>query len=646
MKPFVFGLPRVAWIALLAVICVAIYLPSLHGGFLFDDIPTLLQNPALRAADSESRSWLAIALSTNTGMLRRPISMLSFGANVALFGMSPFAFKAVNLAIHLLNGLLVFALARILAAQWLGSGYDLNRRASEIALFAASAWLLHPLNLSDVAYVVQRMNALSALFTLAGLLCYSQARTHAPEGERNLAQGLLGLCLFGVLAVFCKENGALIFAYAFVIEWLAFGFKAPETERRIIRGFFWLVLGAPLAFAALFLATHPDWLINSYSARDFTLVERILTEARVIWHYVLWIIVPNPAWMGIYHDDITVSTSLLSPPTSLVSVIALLGVAASAFTLRKRHPAYTFSVAWFLVGHSMESTVLPLEIVFEHRNYLPMAGLLIGVACLAANWARKPNHLRVVAVAGALFVGICAVLTAVRARDWADPLHLALADVDHHPDSARCQYEAGRAIIINGEQHGHREAANAEALPYFDRATVLDPNDLHGLIESLVIRAGKAPANPAQISELRTRLARTTTYTRANPFLDFLVTASSGGLAISPTDIASLVEAAMANSHLPPKVRAMVLNNYGGYQFNVAHDHQAAISLTLAASSEEPTNPYFPLNLSKIAIAIGDREKAIEYLAKASELDAAQVHANGIAQARSQIDAMGKPATP
>ncbi len=618
---------------------VLVYLPAVHGGFVFDDFPVIVNNPALRAAANGSGDWLTIALSSDTGPLRRPLSMLSLGLNAAMFGMSPVAFKAANLAIHLLTALLLFAFARCVTAQRLGVSAS-ARLATYPALFAAVVWMLHPLNLSSVAYVVQRMNELASLFTLAGLLCYARARRRSVTGESTVVRALGGLCLFGLLAALCKENGALIVGYAFVTELTVFRFKGTGNDTRVLRGFYWLALGLPAMLCVVYFATHPTWLAGAYAHREFTLAERLLTQGRVLWAYLLWIFIPNPAWMGLYHDDIAVSTSLMAPPTTLVALAGLACVAATAIALHRRYPAYAFAVGWFLLGHSLESSVLPLELVFEHRNYLPMAGLLIGIAIAVARWAQGSTKRSRVAVQAALLATLaCATLTAARARDWSDPLRMALADAAHHPASARSQYEAGRAIVIDGAKQGRRARADDDALPYFDRAASLDKVQLHGLIASLLIHAGRGPVDPTQIAELRRRLTALPRYNFATPFLDMLVTASTDPLSLSAQDVSSLVEAALANPRMPPKIRALVLNNYGAYQFNVLHAPQAAIALTVAAAAEEPANPYFQLNLAQIAWTMRDAPRANRYLQEAQRLDVTHIHAAQIAALHAKIAA-------
>jgi hypothetical protein len=556
--------------------------------------------------------------------------MLSFGLNVAAFGMNPVAFKLTNLAIHLLNGALIYAIGRRIAPRLIGADHDSAERITPkpdmLALLAAGIWLLHPLNVSGVIYIVQRMNELATLFTLCGLLCYVDGRERTLAGDSTLISAIAALCLFGLLAVLSKENGALIAAYALVIEAVCYRFIAPQPgQRRIVKGFFWLSVGVPAVLFAAFLATHLQWLTDSYAGRDFSLYQRLLSEARILCDYLVWIFVPNPAWMGLYHDDIATSSSLFSPISTVFAIGFLLAVVIAAWKLRRRCPGFTFAAAWFLTGHCMESTILPLELVFEHRNYLPMAGLLLGTVCalvplLPERWPRATAF-----ACASLLLGLAAI-TSVRAISWGDPLILALDDARHHPDSARDQYDAGRAIIVDGAMHGERAKAEQQAVPYFTRSAMLDPDNLYAAINLLLIQASTGPVTPLAVSDLAERLRSNPAYVQANPFMQLLTSATQRQLSLTPQDFSTLVNAALVNPHFPATVRAAILNDYGAYQLLVVHDNQSAVSVTLAAAAEDPKNPYYEIRLAKLALVLNQRNVAREHLQKAKALNTTSLY--------------------
>jgi len=602
----------------LSALCLLAYLIGLNGDFLFDDFYNLVDNRSLQAIGTPAQDWLALALSSDAGILRRPVSMLTFGINVSLFGMNPFAFKLVNVGIHLLSGALVYVIGRRLAGRLVNPGIAANTvRPEALALVATGLWLLHPLHVSGVLYIVQRMNELSALFILAGLLCYVDGRLRMLRGEPAASKTILALSLFGLLAAASKENGALITAYALVIEAICFRFEAPQPrQRRIIQGFFWLSVALPLVLFVVYLATHPAWLSIGYGRRDFTLYERLLSEARILCDYLVWIFAPVPAWMGIFHDDIPKSTGFLNPVSTVFAIVFLITLAVAAWKLRRRSPGFAFGVAWFLIGQTMESTIVPLEIVFEHRNYLPMAGLLLGTVCAIGPWLASQLPRRALALGCTALMLSCAALTASRAAGWSDQLTFALTEAHHHPDSARAQYEAGRQLVIASNGNGDPRAES-----YFARSAMLDKEQIAPVTSLMLIEASRGEVAQFALDDLADRLRHTRNLTAGNAFLNMLIVASQSKLSLTPAYISSLVEATLANPQFAPITRAMIMNNYGAYLYNIVHDTKGAIGWTLAAAEENPGNPYFQLNLAKIAISIKQPGKAKEFLETAKQLD-------------------------
>ena len=385
------GWPR--WLVLtvaLALVALA-YLPGLRGPFVFDDFPNILNNPAVALTELTPQALRTAALSNHSGPLGRPVAALSFGLDhYRAGGFYPLAFKLTNLAIHLLNVLLVYAIAVRLARR-LGVGEG----AAAVGLFCALLWGLHPLQLTSVLYVVQRMASLSMLFVLAALLCLAAARDRvATVARRWAACGWLlagGLC-FG-LGLLAKENAALLvllyplvdrvlYPQARYWRWL----RRPAAGGIATRCLIWLAVA--LAVAALAWQVAPG-----YAARPFTLLERQLTEARVLWFYIGLFALPRIHAFGLYHDDIAISTGLFAPWTTLPAVLGIVALVLLGFWLLRRAPLAGFGILWFFAGHVMESTLIPLEIAHEHRNYLPMVGLSIvagwGLILLMARWSAR-----------------------------------------------------------------------------------------------------------------------------------------------------------------------------------------------------------------------------------------------------------------
>jgi hypothetical protein len=325
-------------------------------------------------------------------------------------------------------------------------GY-LNWLAPGLAL----AWVLLPIQVSSVLYVVQRMALLSAFFMVASLLVFMVARSAIDRGH-GWAHGLLWLgfpALVG-LAALSKENGVLALPMAAVIEWLYFR-RGRWVGPRSVTVFFALFVALPAVMALVYVAMKPEFLLAGYNTRDFTLAERLLTQPRVLWDYAGAILVPITPGLGLFNDHYPVSTGWLQPWTTLPAILAWLGVIVGAAMVRARHPAILAGVLFFLVGHAIESNVFPLEIYFEHRNYLPALGLLIAAAgFVAAIFERLPRPTaafrRSAPFLGLLAIGVLAWGTHARAVSWSS-LDAFYAQAERaSPNSPRLQsYLAGLA---------------------------------------------------------------------------------------------------------------------------------------------------------------------------------------------------------
>ena len=367
---------------LISLLAVAVYFPGLSGDYMFDDTSNLLSNRQLNIKSLDIESLESAAFSSGAGTLRRPVSMASFALNRYFFGVGPYSHKVVNLIIHLLTGLFLFLLSRLILHSY--REYHKpelsNRLVTWLPVVISGLWLVHPLNLSAVLYIVQRMTSLAALFTACGLYFYLTGRRRMLAGEGGLALIIAGLFVCGGLAVFSKENGVLLPLYMLVLEITLFRFRSRsgQADTKIIT-FFIMVVAIPAMLALLYLASHTTTYLN-YSGRDFTLTERLLTETRVLVFYLKMILMPSIRELGLYHEDIAISHGMLDPPTTLFSIMVLVGMLASALLLLGKRPLISLGIFWFFAGHSLESSIFPLEIVHEHRNYLADYGILLALA--------------------------------------------------------------------------------------------------------------------------------------------------------------------------------------------------------------------------------------------------------------------------
>ncbi|MGH8605057.1 MAG: tetratricopeptide repeat protein, partial [Gammaproteobacteria bacterium] len=263
-----------------------VYYPGLVGGYLFDDETNILLNDALRIERLAPKELGQAALSGNSGPLGRPVSMISFALNYRLTGLDPFYFKLTNLFIHLLNGAGLFVLSNLLLTgiRRYQTIQLTDSRITCIGFIIASVWLLHPLAVTSVLYIVQRMTSLAALFQIAGLIFYVWARMRLDEGKSSIVALAAGTICLTLISALSKENGVLLPIYALCIEAFLFGFRANENKvRYFLMAFFVLVVLMPVLFAAAALCVNPESLLGGYRIRDFSLVERLLTQTRLLW---------------------------------------------------------------------------------------------------------------------------------------------------------------------------------------------------------------------------------------------------------------------------------------------------------------------------------------------------------------------------
>lgn len=486
------------------VVVAVVYWPGLSGGYLFDDYPNIVDNASVHPQDISLPSLIRAALSSPSSQFKRPLASLTFAANFVATGLDPYWMKMTNLVIHLLNGMLVYLLARALLSPSATGPHSVDNgpssvrpvptiHTSTVATLIAVGWMLLPINLTGMLYVVQRMESIANLFVLLGLLGYVHGRRRMlsapkcslPDGGlaavRRESSGLL-LCVFSIivpsaLGLLAKETAVMLPLYAVLVEWALFRLHTPagQTDRRLLTLFI-VVLVLPMMLGLAWLA--PKLGSTGYWAtRDFTLTTRLLSEARIICDYIVWTLLPTPNALSFYHDDFIISTGLLSPWTTLASILFLSGLTASGWRLRARQPLAALGIALFLGCHLLTGTVLPLELIYEHRNYFASFGLLLAtIPFLAAPpslaglalAAKKGNHRGFVPPPSSLIYGSASAvpmalpryvllaglmllwtgLTAVTAHAWGNPLRLAEELAARAPQSPRAQYELGRTYII------------------------------------------------------------------------------------------------------------------------------------------------------------------------------------------------------
>jgi protein O-mannosyl-transferase len=597
---------------LLSAILFAIYWPGLQGAFFFDDGPSILQAEGVRLSTLSLESLQQAWTSGGAGPSGRPVAQLSFALNHYLGGFDPFAFKATNLVIHFFCGLLVFCLARrLLIAVKPATKPDHLLVAAAVV---ATLWLLHPIQLLPVLHVVQRMTSLSALFLLAGLLLHVRGREQG--GRAGAAMLILAWAILWPLSFLSKEIGALFPLFALAWELIVRRSSRGNLDRFacVLTGLAGVCLVAVMAYA---FSSRGQWLWSGYDLRPFSLTERLLTEARVLWFYVGLIVAPRLDALGLYHDDIAVSTNLISPWSTLPSLLGLIGLAWLAWRMRTRASLVAFGIAWFLIGHAMESTVLPLEIAHEHRNYIPIFGILIAagwalICALESKGERKTIGVALLAAALAYFPFV----TALRAHQFGDEVRRTQLEAQHHRTSARAQYEAGRALTGLSESDTPNSPTYFFARRHYESAGELDPAFKFGLLGLIHLNCkAEIPAVQGEVHELGRRLRQAHFAPGDRNVLYSLKEMSiTGSVCLDRPEVDGLFAAALSNDGVSPAVRAMLHSWHADYLWLHEHDVLAARGALGRSLVLNPSSPSNRLKWAQLGLISGEVGQAVELL--------------------------------
>lgn len=470
-----------------------VYRPGLSGGFLFDDFVNLNAIGATGRVDDWPAFWRFITSGTAdpTG---RPLSLLTFLIDANAWPADARPFLRTNVLLHLVNGVLLFVLLRQLGR------HVRTAHADAAALLGAALWTLHPLFVSTTLYVVQREAMLPATFTLLGLIAWVHGADRIGVSRRaGIGWMCVAIGVFTPLATLSKANGMLLPLLAWTLDATLLRKDMPQaaaaTHRRLRLAL--LIAPAIAIFAYLALqALHP---FDQVPGRAWSVAERLLTQPRVLCDYLFSLVVPRTLTTGLYNDGYVASRGLLQPASTLFALLAVAALLAAAFAWRRRAPALSAALLFFFAGHVLESTVIPLELYFEHRNYLP-AMLLGWPLALAIVGLRLSVGARA-AIALSL-VALLSAITIQRTTLWAQQERMAWLWAAQNPGSPRAQATAAIFETNSGR-------ADLAVQRLVQRASE-HPDDLQLVLNLASARCGAGGLSPADIEQVAMALRTAT----------------------------------------------------------------------------------------------------------------------------------------
>ncbi|WP_426700424.1 hypothetical protein ACPPVV_13620 [Rhodanobacter sp. Col0626] len=641
------------WLLLAFLIITAtVYWPGLSGGFLFDDYPNIVDNQGVQPHDASLATLVNAALSSPASEFKRPLASLSFAVNYLVSGLDPYAMKLTNLVIHLLNGLFAFLLARSLLQSVLlqttksivGVSAE-SARPGVVAALIAGSWMLLPINLTGVLYVVQRMESLANLFVLLGLIGYLTGRRRMlglistigsevyPEVRASSDIGNFLLCAASItlplfVGILVKETAVMLPLYALLVEWILFGFRKRQPaepllsasndrmtpQDRRIHGLFLLVLVIPMVIGVTWLlprVLRPE----TWAFRDFSLATRLLSETRIIASYIDWSLLPTPAALSFYHDNFQVSQGLWTPWTTLASIVFLSVLIALVLWLRRRLPLAALGIALFLGCQLLTGTILPLELIYEHRNYFASFGLLLTIVPLLAAPSRRatdeivfalPMVLpRYVLLAGLM---VCwATLTSLTSYAWGNPLRLAQDLASRAPRSPRALYELGRTYIIYSRYDPSSRFTKLAYAPLEKSAALPDSSILPEQALIFMNSRMNLPIKDAWWYSMIAKLKARKSGVQDESSLGALTQCVREHRCMLRTD--RMTQAFMAAlSHPNPSAR--LLATYGDYSWNVLDERALGLRMIKEAVSTQPDETAYQITLIRMLAAQDEKLEA------------------------------------
>jgi tetratricopeptide (TPR) repeat protein len=400
---------------LFCVIALIIYSPALNAPFFLDDEINILRVSSIHLTEFSFGNLFRAAIDSHLGT--RPVANMSFALNYYWGEKNTVGYHVVNDLIHALNGVLLYLLVH--ATLSLPAMLKRYGPSGLLPLGIALLWLVNPVHVQSVTYIVQRMNSLATLFYILTLLLYVNGRL---SRDRVKKWSLFALgAITGLLGLGSKEITATLPFFIFLYEWLFLQNQDMKWLRYHLK-FVGIVVAVFIIIAFIFLGANPlEGIFAGYKNNPdvvFTPLERVMTEFRVVIFYLSQLLFPHPSRLNLYHT-VFISNSLISPLTTILSFFFIVGAIGLAIYLRKRNPLIFFSIIWYFGNLVIESTVIPLQIIFEHRSYLPSMFVFVLLGVLWCRYIKK----RVAHIAILCFlISVCGFWTFERNKVWSNEI--------------------------------------------------------------------------------------------------------------------------------------------------------------------------------------------------------------------------------
>ena len=447
----------------LFIVLISIYSNSFYGDWHFDDYANIVDNHYIQI---KSFSWSEIKHCIY-GLAQerpsRPLSYLSFALNNYFHGTDVFGYHVVNFIIHYLASVFLFLfIYNTLKLPRLKDQYE--KIAYPMALLSMFFWAIHPVWVTSVTYVVQRMASMAGLFYIASMYFYLKARTNS-KFQYSFILFTISL-LFGLASVLTKENAAMLPVSILLFDLFLIG---GITKQNVLKYAKIALLPVIVVLIAGFIYVDFSNVINEYKIRDFTMVERLLTQPRVILFYLSLLFYPISSRLTLLYD-IDVSRSLLQPWTVIPSVFLILFIIVFALYIARKRPLISFCIIFYFLNHLIEGSIFNLELIYEHRNYLPAMLLFVPFVEFIIYAIDYFSYKKIIQFIVALGIVIVLVgegdITYNRNNIVSDDFLLWFDNIDKSPGLSRTHANMGRIYFIYNKKE--------KALQEYKKAMILN----------------------------------------------------------------------------------------------------------------------------------------------------------------------------
>jgi tetratricopeptide (TPR) repeat protein len=462
-------------LAIMAVVVFYIYSNTLRSPFVLDDLNSIKFNTHIRITGFDLED--IIQAGSDSPLTNRPVAYVSFALNYYFHQLNVAGFHIANILIHIVCGILLFYFTKTtLHTPVLQNS---SEKYAWVPLLTALIWLVHPIQTQSVTYVVQRMNSLASMFYVLSILLYARGRQSEKDFPRYAC--FTGCVLSGLLALGSKEVAVTLPVFLFLYEWYFYQDLNREWLKRRVLPIFG-IMAVLLLVALFYLDFQPlEKILNSYAGRNFTMPQRVLTEFRIVVFYLSLILFPHPSRLNLEHH-FPVSQSLVEPITTVLAIGIITGLLVMAFFIAKRQRLLSFCILWYLGNLVLESSIIGLELVFEHRNYLPSMLIILMLMMLLHRYGR----IRWVTIGFPVVIAlVCCVYTVNRNNIWRNELSLWQDCAAKSPQKARPHNNLAVALV--------RQGKIKEAISNYHRALQIKPDyaEAHFNLATALRRQGK-----------------------------------------------------------------------------------------------------------------------------------------------------------